>query len=136
MKRQTHRRKCSINVGDFIFLKGKYVTAKWEATQILPDGSVFMQSVGEVRKEYTHPHAYYYPGKSLWRGGLPAFPANKTLERDYEAFLMKGRAMSMIKALLKIQKRLSKMQSAEKILSCTITMEKAINELKLNLRRT
>jgi len=136
MRRQTHRRKCSINIGDFIFLKGKYVTAKWEAISLLPDGTIFMQSVGDVRKEYTHPTNFFYPGKPLWRGGLPAFPANKTLERDFEAFLMKGKAMSMIKALLKIQRRISKMQSAEKILSCTFTIEKALNELKLNLRKT
>lgn len=95
-----------------------------------------MKSVGPVRKEYTHPEGYFYPGKPLWRGGLPAFPANKTLERDHKAFLLKNEAMTMIKDLLRIQKRLAKMQSAEKILSCTNTMAKAINELKLNLRRT
>ena len=134
MKRQTHRRKCSINVGDFIYLKGRYVTAKWEAISI-SDSGVFMQSVGIVRKEYLHPEQFFYPGKSLWRGGLPAFPANKTLERDYQAFVLKNEAMSMIKAILKIQRRLTKMQSAEKIVSCTNTMSKAINELKLNLRK-
>ncbi len=94
-----------------------------------------MQSVGIVRKEYLHPEQFFYPGKSLWKGGLPAFPANKTLERDYQAFVLKNEAMSMIKAILKIQRRLSKMQSAEKIVSCTNTMSKAINELKLNLRK-
>jgi hypothetical protein len=134
MKRQTHRRKCLINLGDFIYLKGKYVTAKWEAISEDDEG-IFMKSVGPVRKEYTHPERYFYPGKPLWRGGLPAFPANKTLERDHKAFLLKNEAMAMIKDLLRIQKRLSKMQSAEKILSCTNTMSKAINELKLNLRR-
>jgi len=126
---------CSIGVGDFIYLKGRYVTAKWEAISFT-DSGVFMKSVGIVRKEYNHPERFFYPGKALWKGGLPAFPANKTLERDYQAFVLKNEAMSMIKALLKIQRRLSKMQSAEKIVSCTNTMAKAINELKLNLRRT
>lgn len=135
MKRQTHRRKCLINLGDFIYLKGKYVTAKWEAVSE-SDFGIFMRSVGAVQKEYTHPERFFYPGKPLWRGGLPAFPANKTLERDHQAFQLKSEAMVLIKDLLRIQKRLSKMQSAEKILSCTNTMTKAINELKLNLRRT
>lgn len=136
MKRQTHRRKCLINVGDFIYLKGKYVTAKWEAVDINENGSVYMKSVGAVRKDYIHPNQFFHPGRPLWRGGLPAFPANKTLDRDYQAFLLKSEAMSLIKALLKIQKRLSKIQSAEKILSCTNTMTKAISDLKINLRKT
>jgi hypothetical protein len=134
MKRQTHRRRCSINVGDFIYLKGKYVTAKWEAISFTETG-VLMKSVSAVRKEYIHPEQFFYPGKSLWKGGLPAFPENKTLERDHQAFVLKNEAMSMIKALLKIQRRLAKMQSAEKIVSCTNTMSKAISELKLNLRK-
>jgi hypothetical protein len=100
------------------------------------NGQAVMQTVGEVKKDYIHPSLFFYIGKPLWKRGLPAYPFNNTLERDYQAFVAKGDAMSLSKALLRIQKRITKLQNSEKILNCTDALKRCISEIKGHLRRT
>ena len=135
MKRQPTRRKHMIKTGDFIFVRGRYVTAKWQVVALNEDLSAVMHQCGPVKKEYVHPTNYFYPGRSLWKGGLPAYAPNGTLERDYEAFQMKSEAQALMRALVKIQRRLPKIQSSEKVINCTLTLRKAVEDLKLALRK-
>ena len=134
MKRQPRRSKCMINIGEFIYLKGNHVTARWKAEKLNDDGTVTFISDGPVKKEYIHPSIFFTPGRPMWKGGLPAYPANKTLELYYHAFLCKSDALQMMKAFIKIQSRLTKIQSPTKILACRGTLEKALKDLKQNLK--
>ena len=135
MRRQPIRRKCHIGVGDFIYLRGKYVTAKWKVVRI-ENGTASMEMEGPVRKEYVHPELFFYIGRPLWKRGLPAYPENKTLIRDYQAFIVKGEAMELARALIRLQKRITKLSNSVKILNCTETLKKAISEIKGHLKRT
>jgi hypothetical protein len=124
-----------IKTGDFIFVRGRYVTAKWQVVAVNDDLSAVMHQFGPVKKEYVHPTNFFYPGRSLWKGGLPAYAANSTLERDYEAFQMKTEAQALTRALVKVQKRLPKIQSSEKVINCTLILRKAVEDLKLALKK-
>jgi hypothetical protein len=124
-----------IGVGDFIFLKGKYVTAKWLVSDIV-DGNVIMHTVGEAKKHHVHPELFFYIGKPLWRRGLPAYPSNATLERDYQAFVAKDKALFLAKSLIKLNKRISRLTNSDKILNCVSTIEMAIKTIKDHLRKT
>jgi hypothetical protein len=57
------------------------------------------------------------------------------LERDYEAFQMKTEAQALTRALVKVQKRLPKIQSSEKVINCTLILRKAVEDLKLALKK-
>lgn len=122
-------------MGDFIYLRGKYVTAKWKVVRI-ENGTASMEMEGPVRKEYVHPELFFYIGRPLWKRGLPAYPENKTLIRDYQAFIVKGEAMELARALIRLQKRITKLSNSVKILNCTETLKKAISEIKGHLKRT
>lgn len=135
MKRQPHRRKHTLKTGDFIFLKGRYVTSKWSVVARNEDGSCVLHQTGLVKKEYIHPVDWFLPGRSLWKGGLPAFPYNAILDRDFEAFKMKTEAGTLMKALVRTQKRLAKIQSSDKIVNCTLTLRKAVEDLKAHMKR-
>jgi hypothetical protein len=101
----------------------------------IENGSASMEMEGPVRKEYVHPELFFYIGRPLWKRGLPAYPANKTLERDHQAFIVKAEAMDLAKALLKLQNRITKLSNSDKILNCTYALKKAISEIKGHLKR-
>ena len=121
-------------MGDFIFLKGKYVTAKWTVSDVV-DGKAIMHTVGEIKKHHIHPELFFYIGKPLWKRGLHAYPSNSTLERDYQAFVAKDKALFLAKSLIKLNNRISKLTNSEKILNCVSTIETAIKTMKVHLRK-
>lgn len=136
MKRIRYRRKCTINIGEYIYLKGDHVTARYKAINVNEDGSVLLQTDGPHPKSYIHPNKFFTPGRPLWKGGLPAYAQTKSLELYYNSFLCKSEALELMKAFIKIQARLTKIQSPTKILACTATIKKALSELKQDLKKT
>ncbi len=133
MRRTPIRKKQKLGKGDFIFLKGSQVIAKWEVMDVV-DNVTHLKIVGENHKTFSHNGDTYYIGKPMWTRGLPAFPYSETLERDWKAFQARKDMLAMMKELYKIQCRMNKLLSSKKILACMDILSQSISDLKLALK--
>jgi hypothetical protein len=133
MRRTSIRKKQKLEKGDFIFLKGSQVIAKWEVMEVV-DGITHLKIVGENHKTFAYKGDEYYISRPLWTRGLPAFPYSETLQRDWKAFQSRKDMLDMMKELYRIQIRMNKLVSSKKILSCMDILSKSIKDLKQALR--
>jgi len=134
MNRREQKKIKQIAEGDFIFLRGQHISAKWQVTQIL-DGKCHMKMVGET-KEYVHPETWYEVGKPLFKKGLRAFPYSSILDRDWQAFQSRKEMLRLFGDIARLSGRLPKLTNASKVLYCKKIIETFIAEMKEALKKS
>lgn len=140
MRRAVIKKKQFV-VGDFIFLKGEIVIAKYQVTQIKDDVTTLTmvyplnESGRRQDKTFEYKGTEYKVGYPLFKQGLRAYPFKPSYDLIWKAYAKKQELNFLVAKNEKFLRRFAKIKSPEKVLRVIKVTEQYHENLRKALKK-
>jgi len=129
-------------VGDFIFLKGEQVIAKYRVSKITEEGNTTLTLVlpkndFNYRKDKTFEYkgTEYKVGYPLFKQGLRAYPFKPSYDLLWTAYFKKQELNFLVSKNERILRRVAKIKSADKVIRMIKVTEQYHDAVRKAMRK-